>query len=577
MSGKKPRRYFSVQLLVLVVTAMTLVGCGGQINFRPTLSEETLLTPTQGVLTARVINASGSSIPFNQLTVHPENLNESSEVKQQRLVSLAPSMNGTAVFSSPMEAGNYTLGNIRAFYSGGERWYSRFVSAPGTMGTFTIEPGKVTDIGTLLFYQKPQGDKFMELLIRVPYTGEGEVLSKHFPFMDFTIDELLGWNADDYADERESIYVSIAQNPIGFNQQFFAPDGSLYFPGKVGVFLKRYASGDWEIDGVDTNLELTSIAENSQGDLIVGGSEGALFWRPIDGEWQDLSLGHDVHIEHLAINDSSEIEVLAIKGSTLDVLRGSPSATGIDWEVVNTFSAKAKEGWQYIASDVIESITKRSSRDRRVHSANLFTLGQKNYILVSAQWLQGDLIFSPIKNQIFEYDPSSWEIKSIDEDIGLTAVIKAGNYKLGIEKAGFWSLSQKPSFYRIDPDGTRTELSTTLSSACTDPVKKCPSAGFTFSSIPWFSEEGQTIAIASFSPRDFQSGNPANEVKIITSSDGGLSWSLTDNAPPKDYCTNLIPEISDRLLVSCNGANGDFYESTDLGATWSLVRQHDDF
>ncbi len=41
--------------------------------------------------------------------------------------------------------------------------------------------------------------------------------------------------------------------------------------------------------------------------------------------------------------------------------------------------------------------------------------------------------------------------------------------------------------------------------------------------------------------------------------------------------TEVITEMSDRLLLSCSEATGDFDESYDEGATWSLTREHQNF
>ena len=59
--------------------------------------------------------------------------------------------------------------------------------------------------------------------------------------------------------------------------------------------------------------------------------------------------------------------------------------------------------------------------------------------------------------------------------------------------------------------------------------------------------------------------------------DGGTTWAKTEFSLPKDYCTTIISEFDEALLLSCNGASGDFYQSNDLGETWQQVRHQENF
>ena len=100
---------------------------------------------------------------------------------------------------------------------------------------------------------------------------------------------------------------------------------------------------------------------------------------------------------------------------------------------------------------------------------------------------------------------------------------------------------------------------------------------FSFRSAPWFKNRLEGVAIVSLSRLETWSRDQAPVVKILKTTDGGNLWLDTGNSLPNEYCSRLIPEVTDRILLSCSGATGDFYESVDEGATWKQVREHQNF
>ncbi|GAA5445253.1 hypothetical protein Misp06_03452 [Microbulbifer sp. NBRC 101763] len=580
MPGIKPFRCIKFYPLILLTCIIIIQGCAGQVNILPALEESTPINDQEGIVVARIINASGNPLPFNQLTINPENLNESKSIKPERLLAAKPKLNGTTVFASYVKPGNYSLSSIRAFYANGNGWYSRFVSANEKLGTFSVNQGEVTDLGTLIYYPKPQGDRYLDLLIRAPESEKGEVLTKYFPFLKYNPEVLNGWHVDENDEERESTYISIAQNPVTYNEQYVSPANSIYFLGKIGVFIKRTSEGEWELDAVDTNHELTAIAQNKNGDLVVGGSEGALFWRPAFGDWLDISLEHNSHVEHLRMLDTGEIEILVARDFELDILRGAVSGSDVQWRLINRYSTNSSKRWDHRLEAEIKNKQAHSKKiDRHIYNTTLFELNGQNYINIRNHSIYENTVFATINSEIFIYNPDNWMIERSVNDFEFSAIIDAGAVQLGIEKAGFWSLSGKPTYHKIDQNGAQNKITTYIRS-CPDnksPKNSCRKKSFTFRSVPWFSNKNDAIAIVSFALNSFSGGTRDTEVKILTTTDGGESWVATENEPPTDYCTSIVPQIADRLLVSCDGANGDFYESTDFGANWHQVRQQDNF
>lgn len=587
MQGASSEFRTGITFSFTVLLALLLSGCAGQVNMLPTLSEQTRLQADQGIVVARVVNASAYPLPFNHLTITPENLNESGQIKPERLVAPYPLADSSTVFSSPVTAGSYSLSSIRAFHSQGEYWYSRFVSADARFGTFEVIPGQVTDLGTIIYYPKSQEDKYIDTLLRLPEPEPGEVLAKYFPFYPFDPGVIRGWDGDDYDEERESLYVSAAQNPVTYQGSYLAPDGSIYFLAKLGVIIKRTAGGDWELDAVDTNLDLTAIAQNDRGDLVVGGGEGRLFWKPAGGAWRDISLHHSHRIEELFFHGGG-IDVLAKQQTKLSVLRMNVSRGELQWQELDHYTPL--QGWQSMPRPEEEKPGKKQPRKpRKISGVTLSAIADETYITVHTLSMRQDPVFSNSKPEVFGYRGDNWQVYMPESKPDISAIVQAGAIKLGIRQAGFWSWTGRPSYLRYVESSGQWEEIATFVLRCDGQIthdRDCPQGdkavrskrhSFSLRTVPWFKNELQAIAAVAFANVNIWTGERSSDTRLLSTDDGGKSWSDTGHSLPKPYCYSVVPQVVDRLMVSCNGASGDFYESLDNGASWQHVRQHENF
>lgn len=575
----KPR-----SLLILVSLAF-LAGCAGQVNILPTLDESTTLDVDQGLVVARVINASSYPLPFNQLTIAPENLNESSTVKPERLIARHSHAKGTTVFASPVSSGSYALSSVRAFHMAGEYWYSRFASTDAKLGTFDVKPGKVTDLGTLIYYPKSLEDKYINLLLRAPEPETGEVLDKYFAFYDYKTDEVTGWKLDEREDERESLYISVVQNPVSYKPGYLAPDGTIYFLSKLGVIIKRASDGSWDLDAVDTNLELTSIAVSSSNDIVVGSSEGHLYIKKADEEWIDASLNSNHLISEIEFIDEQRVIIFASNKQEVTIYKSDLSADKISWEKLDSY--RHHTNWASTPPLPEEQQARQKpKKPKQIKAISTNTIEGRKYLSIVTTMEGNTMVFSSSKTDKFEYTTDPWSVSPSDKKQAMSTIINAGAVELGIKFPGFWSWDGKTDYFMFD-DETKDwkEISTfvrrcgkeiTTQVRCEDgvPSKK---RGFTFSTAPLFSTPNEAIAIANFSSYDAWSGKTNTETKILSTDDGGLNWVDTGNKLPKPYCSSLVSDVSDRALLSCNGGSGEFYESFDQGANWQLVREHENF
>ena len=581
--GSRLSAFRSLGGFFIAMFVLFLAGCAAPVNMLTTLDESTVLNEGEGIVVARIINAGSVSLPFNQLTLTPENLNESAEVKPERLLAKYPATGGSTVFSSPVPAGSYALRNVRAFYTNGDRWYSRYVSSDATFGTFEVRPGQITDLGTLIYYPKTQEDRYVDTLVRLPDSASGEVLEKYFSFYNFDKNALQTWLVDGSEEDSLAEFASMVQNPVVFDKRYLAPNGSLYFLGRLGAIIERTADGDWLLDAVDTNLDLTAIAANEAGDLVVGGVEGRLFKKSPGGEWQDISLDYRQQIAGIKLSDDGVLDVVTFHNTDVHINRANITGD-ISWQRLDSYNFIA--GWSSAppVPDEEKSSATKKPRPKRVDGVRVYRLGDEDFLSVRMSPLSQESIFAASTTKVFRFDTATWSISEPTEDPEFSNVIDLGAVKLAIKLPGFWSWSPKPDYFLQTADGSWQEIVTsvrkcrdgsfTKEATCVSESGaefKSRKSGFNFKTVPWFKNANEGVALVSF----WRSGK--SETKMLATSDGGQSWQDTGFSTPEKYCSQFVHQITDRILLSCDGATGDFYESMDSGETWQHVRQHGNF
>jgi len=579
---------------LIIVVLLLVGGCASQVNMHDVLSAKTELQSNQGVVVARVVNAGSYPLPFNQLTITPENVNKSDKIKPERLSALSKGR-GVMVFASSINAGNYALNSIRAFHSNGDFIYSRFVGADAKFGLFEVKPGQVTDLGTLVYYPKPQGEKYVDLLVRTEEPTPGEVLKTYFPFFQYNEEEVLGWNDDGNTEQRQDLLVSIAQNPIRFNRRYLAPDNTVYLLGPLGVMVKRTVDGEYELDAVDTNLDLRSIVQNTRGDLVVGGEEGVLFYKPVNSDsWVDISIEKELVIQDLLFHQEHYLDVVANSNAHVKVMRADLNAVPITFKELNQYSHKSN--WlnsdvEPVAPNVLVNISAKSKKPQYIQNVKLLRNGNNRAIKVTTRGRPEYRFFGSTSSELFNFNPENWRITETQLETEVDYILDAGATKLGIKEGSFWSWTGMPTYWRFDNENNEWQEIATKILRCPDgeiiSKEKCAPAknsqskikkeDFTLNTAPWFYNETDALAIVTFTNRSFWSGEVSRDSKIIQTQDGGKTWYDTGYELPKSYCSSVLTEVVDRLILFCAGASSDFYESADQGQHWEHVRLQENF
>ena len=552
---------------VLMVMVLIISGCQGTSPYNrvPLLSNNDVANTTKGVVVARVISATSQPYPFNEIDLVPKNLNESKDNKIQSVAALPAKSDQSVIFAGALEPGSYSLDAITSYHFFGDRYYADGVKAKLDFGTFSVEANKVTDLGILIYYPKSQEDTYLKTLIRVPSAEPAKLIGQYFSFYEYDKNQVLTWDEDGFADERESAYLSAAQNPVSFNREYLADDGYLYVLAPLGVILIRTPDGEWLTEAVDSNLIMRSIAKNAAGDLIVGGDEGKVFVKRSGSElWEDISIDHKFDVQEVAFDDANNMLVIASKETYMGLFKSQENIAGMapNWQVPLRFNSYS--GW--FKNDGNRTDWQALNGQERIMSAKIDRSEDGHILSVFHQKPTTRLVIRDgIKTSRYMANFNDLHFERIEKKLEVDFVINAGAMQIGVEKPGFWI--NKPTYYvknkqtgEWDYIRTKVELKGNVKGV------KLP---FRFISAPWFSSPQNGVAIATIGSE--------KEPKILHSTDGGKNWTKTDYELPKEYCISFVSMVTDKLLLSCDGATGDFYESTDNGKTWQQVREHEQF
>ena len=250
-------------------------------------------------------------------------------------------------------------------------------------------------------------------------------------------------------------------------------------------------------------------------------------------------------------------------------------------------------GWKNkIWVDEIKTTSaKKPSKPRKMNGFSLLTLEGNDFITINTIYANADPIFAISKSITYQYEANDWKIQRKEEKLPMTSIVNVGAIQLGIKKTGFWSWDGKTSYFTYH-SGTKNweKISThlfkcpnqeefTKEKSCnvndiTQPAKR---KSFILQSLPWYKTPLEAFAIVGFEDIKFWTAERTTSTKIVKTTDGGQTWEATNKKPPTPFCKGVVPEVSDRWLISCNGVSGDFYESFDDGDTWEHVRQHENF
>lgn len=563
--SSKISRYLKLTTSLLSLLILCSCVTTPTVEMAPAIGKTPMGQP-YGTVIARVINASSWGLPFNYVSVAPKDLNVSEEVRPIRLESLNETIGHYADFASELPPGTYSMRNIRSYYENNGYWISRWGHSNVDFGTFTVEEGKVTNLGIIVYYTKTDDDRYYDTFTRIDELDTERFYAEHMNGITYD-PEVLSWDEDDRSQDRESLFVSMLQNPTNFLDRYSTRNGDLHFLCKMGVIVTRKASGDWTMSAMETNHDVVALAESENSNLWAGTDAGGLFYSANGENWEPIEFSEKGYIEYINA-ENGVVDVLCRKRHELVVYRLKDNV----WTALKYFTAG--RGWNDGGyHDMADRITFVSHQEFK----------GKNYLFLGEAPNELPLGFGSRKIHKFTFEPSRWTLAPVEGLPEMDAVMDAGAVQLGMKETKFLGMDTGTSYFRYDEKSADWKR-------VAEKIERSPMAvsrggggrsipskdiSFYFVSIPQFQNSLEGIAIVRKKvPPNYANENPAFFISTV---DGGETWDTMDIELPNRYATSLIPEIKDRLLLGTGGITGDFWESTDFGRTWKHVRQQEVF
>lgn len=589
----KNNSFFSKYFLLIAsvfLSVLTLSGCATvHHEVAPPLSEYKRPTAQEGVVVVKIVDLNKHPRIFNYISFTPEDINANDNAKFQDLFAVEPVVEGNATFAAMLKPGRYSLGSYGYDYGEGARrqfkWYYNKVD----FGTFEVKAGKVTDLGTLIHYPKPSDGGYINQLIRVPNASLGQVLENHYPYFEFDKNDILTWLDDGSDDLHEASFASVAQNPLNFKYIKRKDDGSIHFLSPLGVVLIRDAKGEWHLDAVETNMLLTALDFSVANETLLGGQEGALFYKQTnDADWQNVSLSPEWTIDFIKFEASNSALLVRHNAYEISVDRITVKDGEAQVDILNKFSAKGT-GWASYSQGELGGV-QDGLLSRLILETTAFEVADRMFIRIVSDKSKDPYAAGFEEIVLFEVDLASFVVQPVELDKRITDFVRIDNQTVG-RKLFFSVAYNQYDYFFYDETADKWnmlnrkvrwcgdhEIVTTKEYRCENgyPVKSNvirPIGGIVRSK----SNDLYTIAfIRKFLP-DNRDDKTYPHIRLLKSSDEGKTWEDLNTKLPEPQCSDLIAHINGTLLLSCQGYSSDFYESTDEGKSWEHVRQQEAF
>ncbi len=228
----------------------------------------------------------------------------------------------SGVFTGALPPGRY---RIRRFVTHGYL-NTMWVRAPSALGTFTVQPGQLTDLGTVIYH--PVGGERVVFARTRMEEDTRELVAAEFPRVAEAVlaRPILGWDENLNEAEIAEVLRSIRALAAPVNEPRVAPSGAVYAGSILGQVLIRPAGEMiWRQLDTGTTREILTVTEEG-GAIVAGGEEGFLV-RSSDGgrSWQRVRAPDRGAILHLASAPGGGLFAVTQRGDDFAVWQSSPN------------------------------------------------------------------------------------------------------------------------------------------------------------------------------------------------------------------------------------------------------------
>ena len=288
--------------IVLAIAFITLLaGCAITPETRARSAPAALrLAPAEGLVALKItanrptVNMHFHRFKWTMLTVRNVDTRVATTIDDRSDWSAEHSL-----FLQPLPAGVY---EIEALVGGNLTWRAK---ARHDLPTFRIEPGKLTELGTLAHVRRHfpvDSNQFIWVQQSSPLDREA-VLRQLDPSLSSMLRSASdnSWIEDDRLDSLRADFAALKQLTMRALSPVICSDGTLLLGESFGQISVRSPSGDWTWIQTPTALPIRAVYLAQDGSLYAGSDDGTLLIRKAEStDWESLAL---------PVNDASVIHV----------------------------------------------------------------------------------------------------------------------------------------------------------------------------------------------------------------------------------------------------------------------------
>lgn len=504
-----------------------------------------------GVLVLQVVDTTplGQAFPITQLTLASRDLNAEEDALNLRAIAVedAPGQ-GSTFFMTELPAGEYAFSSLRSFHQLEESYVSQFYPGGIELGTFEVQPGRLTDLGAVAVFIDRTAEDYTYATVRLPYSARGAaLLNQREPSLAGRLERAgpsISWVADDFDDDRAAAYRRAVQRQIVFGIPLLdEATRELVYPANLGVVVSRDEAGNWSLDGFPADEKLVRMSRlhlpDGSVDLVLT-EFNELYVRGEPGEdWRQVSAPDpDGELLYVGVHEQFGLYALSRESMTVTI-----------WTSPALDSAWARH---------------------HVHEPKMgFFEALNNYGIASE--LKGGVVVATdsglvlaIRNSLLRFDFETGVF--VDTGVRNPESVSQHNDAVTVRTGGLFA------GFQVSRDGGRTwssfrgglvpkgfGKSDLGGSRRTAPkVDRVDLLGH-----PIFVDE--SIAFAVHAPE--ADGEPA---RLVRTDDGAKLWEEI-GSPLPDGCFALAQASDSEILVHCF-LSGEFYRSEDSGRSWELER-----
>jgi len=549
---------------ILCVLVLLASGCTPISTFvTPDAAKLDKLPADHGVVVLRVADLAGG-MPLDLVDFESHKPEQRKAGQWRRVVAHDVSDRGISQFVGVMEAGQYSLSALISHARFGDQGLEHYgrrsskrpdlgrrVESTPDFGTFTVSPGRITNLGTVVYYPAPSDGSYREMLLRTSnFPGLDALLAIDHAGLQASLTSPgspLGWDDRGVTIDSAADYPNLVRNPMAFDQAV-SFDDEVVILSRLGSMLRGKAGEGWRPDAVDSDTGIVFVDKNAQGNMLAVTEDGGMFFQFAGKpEWLQLD-PPDAPGRAVAatLNDIGQLHVFCHDKHTITIFEAQTHSSPA-WTAKIAY--RSELGWQTLPEGQQLEPWTPPPRENPVRRTIIPT---RQPAIEHMSFLRaGEHVAITADSRAYVFDKTSAAITNLETDFRVQKLSGNGQLLITGEHSMVEITTVRRWTDRLD-GGWHTQHFTM------------------HASNPYLAADGTiySIVLPDYWRRDQQP-------YLAQYRPDTRSWRRvsTDDASPL-YCNRIFPSGKDGILIiGCSGTNGRLYEFDTASNSFTLVRE----